>query len=71
MAFPDLENLEPEEPNTNRCYADNGAKEKEEHQEEEDDVVDWEDFGRLDEYPVHWVEDLVVAQYIAAVAFAN
>lgn len=61
MAFPDLENPEPEKPDTNCCYADNGAEEEEEHEEEEDDVVDWEDFGRLDEYPIHRVEYLVVA----------
>ena len=71
MAFPDLENLDPEEADTNCCDAHNRAEEKEEYKEEENDVVNWEDFCRHDEYPIHRVENLVVPQHVTAVAFAD
>ena len=42
-AFPDPEDVEPEEPYPNGGKAYNGAAEEYEHQEHEDDIVDWED----------------------------
>lgn len=71
MALSDGEYLEPQEADSHGGDADDGAGEEEEDKEEEEDVVDWEDGGGFDEDPVYGVEDLDVAEDVAAVGLAD
>lgn len=62
MAFSDLEDPKPEEAYAETGNANDGAGEEEKHQEEEDDVVNGKDFGRVDEDPIDRVEDVDMAK---------
>ena len=71
MPFPDLEYFEPKKANADGSDADDGAGEKVEDYEEENDIVDWEDFGRFDEDPVHGIENVDMAQDVSAMTLAD
>ena len=71
VTFSNLEDFEPEEADSQGGDADDGAGKKEKHQEEENDVVNGEDFGGFDEYPIHRVEDIDVGEDVTTVGFAN
>ena len=71
VTFSDLEDLEPEEPDSEAGDTDDRASEEEEHEEEEDDVVDGENLCGFDEYPIHRVEDVGVGENVTAVGFAD
>lgn len=65
MAVADLEEPQPEEPDTDGGHADDGTEEEEQDDNQEDDVVDGVDLGGLDEYPVHGIDDVHVTKYVA------
>ena len=69
MALADLEERYPEEADSYRRDAEDAPAEEEECQEKEDDVVDGEDFAREREQPIDGIEDLSLAEQVAA-AFA-
>lgn len=71
MTLSDLKNLDPEEANTDGRNANNGAGKEEQYNQQEDDIIDWKDLCRLDEDPVHRVEDLNVTEDVAASALAD
>ena len=71
MSFSDLEDPEPKKADANAGNADDRAGEEEEDQEEKDDIVDREDLGRLDEDPVHRIQDVRVSKHVSAMAFAD
>ena len=58
MAFADLKEPNPEESDADRRDTGNGATEEVEDEKGHDNIVDWEDFGGLDKYPVNWLEDI-------------
>ena len=71
VAFADLEYGEPEEADACGGNAHDRGGEEEEHKKQEQDVVDGEDLGGLDEDPVDRLEDVDVAEDVAAVGAAN
>lgn len=71
MPFSDLEDPKPEESYANASDANYGARKEKEDQQQEDNVVDREDLRRLDEDPIHRVEDVCVSKHISAMAFAD
>lgn len=71
MALSNLEELKPEKADPYRSNADNGASEKEKDQEEEEDVVDWKNFGGRDEYPIDGIEDVDMTKDVSTTALAD
>lgn len=71
VSLADLEEGEPEEADTCSRDADNRGGEEEQDQQEEQDVVDREDLGRLDKDPVQWLEDVDVAEDVTTVGTAD
>jgi len=67
----DLEDGNPEEPDADCSYSNNGSGEEEENQKEEDYVVNWENFGSDDEQPVDGLKDVNVSQKVTTFDFAN
>lgn len=71
MALSNLKKLEPEKADPYCSDADNGAGEEEKDQEEEEDIVDWKDFGGLDEYPVDGIEDVDMTKNVSTTTLAD
>jgi hypothetical protein len=70
MASANAENSDPQNSNADCGEADNAGEEKKEDQDQENDIVDWEDFGGLDQDPVDGLEDVDVCKYVAAMLLA-
>src|SRR5205823_5738955 len=70
MASANAENSDPQNSNADCGEANNAGEEKNENQDQENDIVDWEDFGGLDQDPVDGLEDVDVCKYIAAMLLA-
>ena len=58
MAFTDFKKPYPKESDTNCGNACDGAAEEVENQEGHENVVDWEDLGGLNEYPIDRLKDV-------------
>ena len=71
MALANLENGNPEEADADRSDSNNRGGEKEEDKEQEQNIVDREDLGRLDKDPVERLEDVDVAEDVSAVSTAD
>ena len=66
-----LEDGDPQEADASGRDADNRGGEEEENEEEEHNIVDGEDLGGLDEDVVERLEDVDVAEDVAAVGAAD
>lgn len=58
MALPDLEKRDPEEADAHGRKTHNAAREEENHEKQEKDVVDREDLAGADQDPLNWIKDL-------------
>ena len=71
MTFADPEQGDPKEADADRGHSDNGRREEQHGQEEEQDVVDWENAAGNRQDVVDRVEDLGVSEQEAAVRAAD
>lgn len=67
MAPANAKDGDPQNAYANCCETHNTGEEEDEDQEQKDDVVDREDFGRLDQDPVDGLEYIDVGKYVPAV----
>ena len=71
MSFSDAEYRDPEDSNANGGDTDDAGCEEQHCDEQEDDIINWEDLGSLDQNPVDRVEDVDVTKKMTAMFFAD
>lgn len=71
MAFSDLEDSYPEEPNSHHSDTNHGAAEKEQHQGRENGVVNWKNFGRLNKRPVYRIKNVDMSKDVPTSVLAE
>lgn len=71
VVLADLEKSDPKEANTNGSDANDRCGEEEQYQQEEEHIVYWEHFGRLDQDPIDRLEDVDASEDVSAVRLAH